>query len=848
MSGSDPYQAIVEHLSVPLVVVSASAGTIRYANPAAEATFGLSHGALVDLPATELFIDPRQFQHMVTALARRGRVTRREALVRRPDGTTLAMSIAMESLFFDEEAAIVATFNDLTELRQMESDLKVTAQVEQLLSAVSTRFITLGPEEIERGLEEALKEIADVALADSGFLALLDETGGSVRRVLSWLSGLTAEDPPPAWHRLLEDHLGWLLGELDQGDVVQLSSLDPNPLAGRGDGGTFSLVIVPIHYDQGLRALLGLGSVHEGKRWRRMQDTLRTVAQIFVNVLKRRDAEEALAEEKERLSVTLGSIADGVIATDREGRIVLMNARAEKLTGWNRSQALFRPLPEVFRRIDQSTAEESPDPVRAVLRQGLVLSAESQLVSADGKVWPIEESAAPIRGPTSEVIGVVIAFGDVTERRQAEAEREKANKLEAVGLLAGGIAHDFRNFLLLILGNASLAEYCLDDREELGRILDQIKSAAERAKELTEQLLTFSKGGAPVKSRISISDLIHESVNFCFRGSKVVCEPEIAADLWQIEADAGQINQVLNNLLINANQAMTEGGRVRIVAENAPPEAVAEHELEGEHIRVRVVDDGPGMPPDVASKVFDPYFTTKKDGTGLGLATAHSIVKHHDGCLLVESAVGGGTTFEVLLPATGEPDTGRRRSEELLVTGQGRILVVDDENPVLELATGMLKKLGYEPEDAADGAEAVEKYRAALAAGRAFDAVLMDLTIPGGMGGREAVGQLLELDPGARVVVSSGYSQDPVMGDFEKHGFVDVLPKPFVITQLGQVLKRVLAGPRSGRLSPTDIQLTGGRHEAHQTGTPRSEAQATGATGAGPAGAGSPRAGGERGR
>lgn len=795
MSGPNPFQTIVEHLSVPLVVVRASGGTIRYANPAAEAAFGLSHGALYDLPVAELFIDPRQFQHMITALARRGQSARREALVRRADGTTTAMAIAIESLFFDDEAAIVVTFNDLSELRQMESELKVTAQVEQLLSAVSTRFITLGPDEIEHGLEEALKEIAHVCLADSGFLALLDEGGKSVRRTLCWQAERAAR--PPTWEKLLQDRLEWLVEAVRERDVVQLSSRDPELLAEPADAGeanpSFSLVMVPIFFDQGLRALLGLGSAHPGKRWQRIQDTLRTVAQIFANVLQRRAAEEALAAEKELLSVTLGSIADGVIATDRASRVVLMNARAEKLTGWAREQALGQPLTEVYRRADEATGEELADPVRTVLGEGVIVTAEAQLIAADCAVHPVAESAAPIRDPSSEIIGVVVAFGDVTEKRQAEMEREKANKLEAVGLLAGGIAHDFRNFLLLILGNASLGQYCLDSPDELAKIFTQIQSAGQRAKELTEQLLTFSKGGAPVKSRTSMARLIQESVTFCFRGSQVVCEPEISADLWQIEADPGQLHQVLNNLLINANQAMPEGGRVRVVAENVAPEAAALLELEGEHILVRVIDEGPGIAPDVIAKIFDPYFTTKKEGTGLGLATAHSIVKNHDGKLLVESEPGQGTCFKVYLPATGVVDAEAHGIEERLIRGDGRVLVVDDETGVLELASGMLRKLGYQPEAAADGAEAIVKYRAARDNGRPFDAVLMDLTIPGGMSGREAVGELLAFDGAARVIVSSGYSQDPVMSSYKSYGFVDVLPKPFVITQLGEVLKRVLA-------------------------------------------------------
>ncbi len=792
---SGPFKTIVEHLSVPLIVVRASGSVIRYANMAAEAAFGLSNVALRDLSVDELFIDPRQFQDMIAALARGGQVARCETLVRRADGTTMAMSIAIESLFFDDEAAVVATFNDLSELRQMESDLKVTAQVEKLLSAVSTSFITLGPDEIELGLEEALEEVAEVALADSAFVALLDEGKDSVRRVLSWLSDFVAGEAPPAWETLLRDHLGWLLGEIAQKEVLQLSSREAHPPLGPEDpraAPSFSLAVVPIYYDQALRGLLGLGSVHAGKRWRRVQDTLVTVAQIFANVLQRRDAEEALAAEKELLSVTLGSIADGVIATDRESRVVLMNARAEKLTGWTRKEGMRRPLPEVFRRRDEATGEDRPDPVRAVLAKGMILNAESQLVATDGTVRPIQESAAPIRGPLSEIIGVVVAFGDVTERRQAEMEREKANKLEAVGLLAGGIAHDFRNFLLIILGNASLAQYCFDSPDELETILGEIQSAGQRAKELTEQLLTFSKGGAPVKTRSSVAKLIQESVNFSFRGSMVVCEPEIAENLWQIEADFGQIHQVLNNLLINAVQAMPDGGRVRVVATNASPEVCAELELEGEHVLVKVTDDGPGIPQEVLRKIFDPYFTTKEEGTGLGLATAHSIVRNHDGLLLADSELDEGTTFRILLPATGEVDDEAQAAEDELVKGEGRILVVDDEAAVLELASGMLRKLGYQPATASDGAEAIVVYRAARDAGEGFDAVVMDLTIPGGMGGREAVGELLTLDPDAKVLVSSGYSQDPVMADFQKHGFLEVLPKPFVISQLGRVLKRLL--------------------------------------------------------
>jgi len=808
---SDPgqFQSIVEHLSVPLMVVGAAGETIRYANQAAEDAFGRSRGVLLGLPIGELFVDPTQFQRMIASLTRHGQVARSETRMRRADGTSFAVAVASESLFFDGEPAIVTTFQDLTELRRVEDDLKITAQVERLLSTLSTRFIALGPEEIEGGLEEALAEIAAVVLADSGFVALVDEQHRTIRRILRWVSETVRDRPPPAWETLLAEELDWLLDQAGRRDLIQLSSRR-YPSGGSLPPGMsahprFSLVIVPIVYDQAVRALLGLASIHEGKRWSRSEEPLKTVARTFANVLQRGDAEarlrrneEALAAEKERLAVTLSSIADGVIATDRESRILLFNAGAAALTGWSCEDAMGRHFDEVFHRLDEASGRGRPHPVRTVLEKGIVVDrVESQLLAADGSVRPIEESAAPIRGSQQETIGAVLVFGDISERRQAEREREKANKLEAVGILAGGIAHDFRNILLIIQGNASLARYCLDTPEELESILHEIERAGNRAKDLTEQLLTFSKGGAPVKARISIADIIRESVKFCFSGSKVRCEPEIGDDLWQVNADGGQINQVLNNLLINAIQAMSDGGRVRLVADNVAPDSAAELGFAGGLIRVAVTDHGVGIPPQDLSKIFDPYFTTKEEGTGLGLATAHSIVKSHDGLLLAESTPGEGSTFTMYLPAylpsSGQLAFAREPGLEELTLGHGRILVVDDEPGIRQLTLGMLARLGYETQAASDGAEAIDKYRAAQAAGSPFDAVLMDLTIPGGLGGREAMAELRSLDPQAKVVVSSGYSQNPVMADYRSYGFDEVLPKPFVITTLGQVLKRVLA-------------------------------------------------------
>ncbi|MFY9271137.1 MAG: GAF domain-containing protein [Candidatus Manganitrophaceae bacterium] len=501
-------------------------------------------------------------------------------------------------------------------------------------------------------------------------------------------------------------------------------------------------------------------------------------------------AEEALAEEKERLAVTLASIGEGVITTDEKGVVILMNRVAEILTGWSRREAVGHPLAQIFHVVDEESG------VRIIkMEEGFDLTDPAVIIARDGTRRLITQSGAPIRDDEGRIIGVVLVLRDITQKRKMEEDLIRADKIEAVGLLAGGIAHDFNNILTAILGNLSLAQMSINPKDPLSKWVNEAEVATFRARDLAQQLLTFAKGGAPIKKSRAIAPLLEETIPFVLRGSNVNAVFFLTDDLRPVEIDEGQITQVLHNLAINARQAMPEGGTIYISAEN---HFVSERENDlllplGGYVKISIRDFGVGIPKEHLSKVFDPYFTTKQKGSGLGLSTSFSIVKKHGGIMTVDSESGKGATFSVYLPVSLRVAASEKK-QEMVIQGRGRVLVMDDEEAVRKVAGQILAYLGYEVDAVEDGGAAVARYEEAKRSGRPFDLVLMDLTVPGKMGGKEAIRKLLEIDPNAKVVVSSGYSNDPIMAEYSKYGFKGVITKPYRAADVSKILHDLLEG------------------------------------------------------
>lgn len=393
--------------------------------------------------------------------------------------------------------------------------------------------------------------------------------------------------------------------------------------------------------------------------------------------------------------------------------------------------------------------------------------------------------------------------GPATQESQPllfEQERLDTGKLESLSVLAGGIAHDFNNILTAILINISTAKMDLAEDDDKYAILNEAQNACLQAKELTEQLLTFSKRGVPLKRATSIGQLIRDTIEFTLRGSNVTCDLCLSEDLWIVEVDEVQISQVIANIVINAVQAMPDGGRLEVSAANVVVNGELNLPLQdGDYVQMTFQDQGHGIPKEQLAQIFDPYFTTKPDGSGLGLSTSYAIIKNHDGLIIVQSEVGSGTTVTCYLPATRlmaaeQPNRGAPKGS--LPTGSGRILIMDDEPFIRNSLVTMLTRLGYEVEVAEDGDDAVEIYRNSFASGNRFDAIIVDLTVPGGKGGKETLRALKRIDPEVKAIVSSGYLNDPVLQDFRQHGFIEVLKKPFEMEEVSRKIHEVVSGSR----------------------------------------------------
>lgn len=478
---------------------------------------------------------------------------------------------------------------------------------------------------------------------------------------------------------------------------------------------------------------------------------------------------------------------------DAQRRYTYLNPAWEDVFGYKLTEMLGKKFSDFQTRV---YAERDMKEFARLMKGNSVKGLETVHVGKDGREIHLVFNAKFLVDETGKPAGTRGTAYNITERKQAEKDLLKLQKLESVGLLAGGIAHDFNNILSAILGNVNLALVDSQLTPETRKLLYEAEKASFRAKDLTQQLLTFSKGGAPVKEAASLKEVVRDSAEFVLRGEKSVSKFEIPDNLWLADVDKGQISQVVQNIILNANQAMPYGGTIEISFENyTQRESAAPLSLKkGNYIKLKIKDTGVGIPEKLLDKIFDPYFSTKQQGSGLGLAICQSIISKHNGYIFVESAPGEGTTFTIFLPASDGTKIQRKASSgECKPYSPVKILIMDDEEMLRNVAKAMLTKLGNTVVLAADGAEAVKCYQESMNSGNPIQLVIMDLTVPGGMGGKEAVLEIHKLNPEAKVIVSSGYSNDPVMANYKNYGFCAAISKPFQLQDLSQVLTKVLA-------------------------------------------------------
>jgi two-component system, cell cycle sensor histidine kinase and response regulator CckA len=616
-------------------------------------------------------------------------------------------------------------------------------------------------------------------LARDGYHTAVASSG---REALSWLSHHTAD------LLLLNLQLADMTGE------HFINQLDARAL-------TLPFIVVTGHGDE----LLAVKMMKRGAQDYCIKDSSliellpSIVAQTFNQIQQEHRlvlTEKALQTERERMPIAFGSIIEGVLTTDTMGRITYMNPMAEELSGWTQQQATGRPIEEIVRFPQDGLSENRDHPVMQVLRHGLSLHPRHPTALYDRTLRerPVIYSASPLRWSDGNVLGTVLILRDMTERIQLVQELLKAGTLDSLGRLAWGIAHDFNNLLTGILANLSTIQTRMSPHDDLSSFVAQSECATLRAKALTFHLLPFVRGGTPLKKPLDLQQTISESATFALSGSSTQCHCEIPDDIWQIDADEAQIGQVVHHLALNAHQAMPTGGTLSICVENTVVSQVEATRkaipTPGHYVKLTFQDCGYGIPPQEISKIFDPYFTTKPNGCGLGLSTAYSVIKNHQGSISASSIPGRGTTLTIYLPAYAEAST-TSASSASGENREGRILVMDDEESIRLLLGEMLRHLGYEAQCVAGGKEALARYREAWHAQRPFSAVILDLTVPGELGGKDVIRQLQEFDPHVKAIVASGYCHDQEVSTYSAFGFHGVVAKPFRLTELSRVLQQV---------------------------------------------------------
>ncbi len=535
----------------------------------------------------------------------------------------------------------------------------------------------------------------------------------------------------------------------------------------------------------------------EKKHLRSCEALSQRVLDLENQISRLETVEKTLRESEGLYRLLTESATEMILLSDTCWRVVYANRATFALSGYSEEEILGQDIGRFFGREEWERIRAHLENDASSVVPGEL--CETAFIHHDGYPIHIEVSFTRVAG-TDRTAGALFTARDIRERMAMEKELQKARKLESIGVLAGGIAHDYNNLLTAMLGYLTLAESLLPPDVEAQAHLGRARQAAVMAKDLSRKLITFSRGGKPIKKPGSLVPTLEHAVSLALAGSNIASEIQCPDTLWSVEFDEAQISQAIHNIIMNAREAMSRGGTLRVTAENLSIRKQNGHLVgPGDWVRITIEDEGIGIPETLLDKIFDPYFSTKEmgpqKGLGLGLAITHSVILNHQGFVFAESEPGRGTALHVYLPAASTRSA-RRGSRTparaaLCVDEKPRVLVMDDDAMVRDITQKMLERSGWDVTLANNGDEAVHMFRHGRDQGHPFHVVILDLTVRGGMGGKETVRRLLEMDPNVKAVVSSGYSDDPVMTDFPGYGFCAAVTKPYSMDDLKKTMANV---------------------------------------------------------
>jgi PAS domain S-box-containing protein len=708
---------------------------------------------------------------------------------KRKNGELFWAEVNLKRAVIGGENRILAVVRDITERRQAEDKLRKQYLYEEGIASCLQELMRGGENAITRSIEH-LRSAADVSRVYIFDNFSDPEDGLCMRQIHETCApGIMPQIDNPdlqafpykygaaRWQEMLGKGKP-VSGEVKAFPKEEREILEPQ--------GILSLLVLPIQVDGEWYGFIGFDDTLQARIWSEGDiQLLGTAADMIGSYIGRKRAQEVMDFERAQFLSIFDSIDEIVYVADPTTyEILYANKKVRDLL---KKDLVGKICYREFQGLDAPCEFCTNEIILKEKYKPYYWDHHNPAVSRD---YTLVDRI--IKWPDGRDVRFELAI-DITERKRTEEEIRRTQNLESLGLLAGGIAHDFNNVLTGVIGSLTLLEMTLSKESDEYGIASEARQAADKTRHLTRQLMTFSMGGSPVKEIASIEELVRETAELSLRGSNVKSEFHFAGDLLSADIDTGQIGQVVQNLVLNADQAMPTGGILTIAAENVEVAEDSSLPLEsGSYVKVEIEDQGIGIPENLIGQIFDPYFTTKTEGHGLGLSIVYSIIKRHGGQISVRSEQGVGSTFEFYLPASEELADAEIEEEPRWVSGVGRILLMDDEEIIHRTIGRALKKLGYDVESAYDGNEALQAYNASLDEGQPYDVVIMDLTIPGGMGGEEAIVRFRQMDPQVRAIVSSGYSNDPVMAQYADYGFCGAIVKPIDLREMMDVVQQII--------------------------------------------------------